>query len=140
MGFFSRIKEWVMGLFRKEDYRRLTNIQPQIGDGMMSAINEWRDIYAGNPPWLDEEKCPKTIGFAQTVCSDIASKAVCEVEASSGSEDADKVLKELLHGLRGEVEEMLAKGAVVARPYYDPDSRKERGAWYPAARVVSRVW
>ena len=35
MGFFSRIKEWVMGLFRKEDYRRLTNIQPQIGDGMM---------------------------------------------------------------------------------------------------------
>ena len=40
MGFFSRIKEWVMGLFRKEDYRRLTNIQPQIGDGMMSAINE----------------------------------------------------------------------------------------------------
>ena len=64
MGFFSRIKEWVMGLFRKEDYRRLTNIQPQIGDGMMSAINEWRDIYAGNPPWLDEEKCPKTIGFA----------------------------------------------------------------------------
>ena len=140
MGFFSKIKEWVMGLFRKEDYRRLTNIQPQIGDGMMSAINEWRDIYAGNPPWLDEEKCPKTIGFAQTVCSDIASKAVCEVEASSGSDDADKVLKELLHGLRGEVEEMLAKGAVVARPYYDPDSRKVRVAWYPAERVVPLVW
>ena len=140
MGFFSRIKEWFMGLFKKDDYLRMTSIQPQIGDGMMELINEWRDIYSGNPSWLDSESCPETIGFAQTVCSDIASKAVCEVVASTGVDDTDKVLQELISDLRGETEEMLAKGAVVARPYYDPSSRKVRVAWYPADRVVPLTW
>lgn len=129
-----------MGLFKKEDYRRLTNIQPQIGDGMMDMINTWRDVYAGTPPWLDDDNCRETIGFAQTVCSDIASKAVCEVVASTGNDDTDAVLSDLIAGLRGEVEEMLAKGAVVARPYYDPSANKVRVAWYPADRVVPLVW
>lgn len=140
MGLFSRIKEWFMGLFKKDDYRRITSIQPQIGDGMLEMINAWRDIYAGNPPWLDSETCPETIGFAQTVCSDIASKAACEVIASAGDDDTDKVMQELMSGLRGEVEEMLAKGAVVARPYYDPAGTKVRVAWYPADRVVPLTW
>lgn len=64
MGFFSRIKEWFMGFFKKDDYLRMTNIQPQIGDGMMELINSWRDIYSGNPPWLDSEDCPETIGLS----------------------------------------------------------------------------
>lgn len=140
MGFFSRIKEWFMELFKKDDYLRMTNIQPQIGDGMMELINSWRDIYSGNPPWLDSEDCPETIGFAQTVCSDIASKAVCEVTALTGSKDTDKVLAELISDLRGKTEEMLAKGAVVARPYYDPSGNKVRVAWYPADRVVPLTW
>lgn len=140
MGFFGRIKEWFMGLFKKEDYRRLTSIQPQIGDGMMEMINTWRDVYAGTPPWLDDDNCKETIGFAQTVCSDIASKAVCEVVASTGNDDTDAVLSDLIAGLRGEVEEMLAKGAVVARPYYDPSGNKVRVAWYPADRVVPLTW
>lgn len=140
MGFFSRVKEWFMGLFKKEDYRRLTSIQPQIGDGMMEMINTWRDVYAGTPPWLDDDNCKETIGFAQTVCSDIASKAVCEVVASTGNDDTDAVLSDLIAGLRGEVEEMLAKGAVVARPYFDPSGNKVRVAWYPADRVVPLTW
>lgn len=140
MGFFTRIKEWVMGLFKKDDYRKITNIQPQIGDGMMEMINTWRDVYAGTPPWLNSDNCPETIGFAQTVCSDIASKAVCEIVASTGKDETDLVLSDLISGIRGEVEEMLAKGAVVARPYYDPSANKVRVAWYPADRVVPLVW
>ena len=88
-----------MGLFKKDDYLRMTSIQPQIGDGMMELINEWRDIYSGNPSWLNSESCPETIGFAQTVCSDIASKAVCEVVASTGVDDTDKVLQEKASGM-----------------------------------------
>ena len=41
MGFFSRIKEWFMGLFKKDDYLRMTSIQPQIGDGVFESAFFW---------------------------------------------------------------------------------------------------
>lgn len=139
MGFFNRVKEFFMGLFDRKDMTKVTGIHPQIGDGMMTSIELWRDIYGGQAPWLDSP-FSKSSGFAKTVCRDIATKCTCEGKIETGNEDTDRQFVDICSVLPEKVEKILALGASVARPYYDADTRKIELAWYPADRVVPLTW
>ena len=141
MGFFSRLKEFFKNMFiSKDEIKRVTGINPQIGTGMMSEIEMWRDIYSGNPPWKQSDKFDKTTSFAKTVCRDIATKATVEAQIETGSDDVDASLKPFLDSLPDKVEKTLALGSSVARPFYDADRREIAVTWYSADRVVPLAW
>lgn len=124
----------------KDEIKRVTGINPQIGTGMMSEIEMWRDIYAGNPPWKKSDKFDKTTGFAKTVCRDIATKTTVEAQIETGSDDVDATLKPFLDSLPDKVEKTLALGSSVARPFYDADRKEIAVTWYPADRVIPLAW
>ena len=141
MGLFSRIKEFFRNMFiNKDDIKRVTGINPQIGTGMLAEIELWRDIYSNTPPWKEREKFDKTTGFAKTVCRDIAAKTTVEAQIATGNDEVDASLKPFLDGLTDKVEKTLALGASIARPYYDADKRHIAVTWYPADRIVPLAW
>lgn len=139
MGFFSNIKEWFMGLFNRTDIGKATGINPRISEGMMDDIELWRDIYGNTPPWKKTE-FDKSMGFAKTVCRDIASKCTSEGKIETGDEATDKSLMYICSKLPENAETMLALGAVVARPFFDAVNNRIDVGWYSADRVVPLSW
>lgn len=140
MGLFSRIKEFFMGIFRKQDMKNVTGIHPQISDGMLDEVEKWRDIYGGTPPWVKNPKFDKTTNFAKTVCRDISQKITSEASITTGDEATDILLAKISTSLPEKVERILALGASVARPYYDETGKTIRVEWFPADRVVPLQW
>lgn len=140
MGLFGRIKEFLMGVFRRTDVKKVTGYHPQISDGMLSEVEMWRDIYAGSPRWVKDSKFDKTTNFAKVVCRDLAQKATSEAKITTGDDDADALLAMVADKLPEKVERILAVGSSVARPYYDAQAETIRVEWFPADRVAPLQW
>lgn len=141
MNFFTRIKEFFRTMFvNRDEIKKITGVPPQISSGMIDQIELWRDIYAGTPPWKKDDQFDKTMGFAKTVCRDIATKATVEATIETGNEELNAAFQPFMDNLTDKVEKTLALGASVARPFYDAEKKTVAVTWYPADRVVPLAW
>lgn len=139
MGFFDKIRSFIMNIFVKDDIKNKVGVNPQISDGMLSEIEAWRSIYGLAPIWKKTE-FDKTISFAKTVCRDITSKVTVEATITTGDNDIDKDLKKITDELPIEFEKAIALGGAVARPYFNVDTKKIEVQWYSADRIVPLEW
>ena len=121
--------------------KRATGLVPALSTDMMDLISTWRDIYSGKPAWAENRDWDKTTNFAKVVCQDIAGKACNEFEISTGDDELDaEILHTISAVLPDKVEAALALGAIVPRPYYNPDTKSIAIDWYTADRVVPVAW
>ena len=121
--------------------KKATGLVPALSTDMMELISSWRDIYSGHPAWINDSEWDKTTNFAKVVCQDIAGKSCNEFEITTGDEEMDnEILRVISAVLPDKVESALALGAIVPRPYFDPETKKIAIDWYTADRVVPVAW
>lgn len=85
-----------------------------------TAIANWQDIYADNPPWL--KKCHyKTLNLGAGIASEFARLMMVEFKSEiTGSKRADYINKQyhnLTEMLRTKLESACAVGGIVFKPY-----------------------
>lgn len=130
MSLFSTIKGWFSMLVRSKAKDEF-NIEAISSEQMQSWINEWINIYQGNPYWLDEEDHIDTINFAKSLASETARLATLGIGVKmDGSARADwlqEQINKVYFQLRDWVEYGCAHGTVIMKPngedidLYTPD-------------------
>lgn len=123
---FARIVAWLRGVMTKMLFPgglpTMTGGVPlAISDKMTSAIERWRDEYAGNAYWLKHGD--QSLSLPALIASEIANLVTLEAKITiSGSPRADWLMeqfKPVLENLRINVEYACALGGIVMKPYFD---------------------
>lgn len=122
MNLLDRIKGWFNMLFAgkiKEDF----NVKFVSSDRMQQYISKCGNIYAGNPPWRDDDDDIKTVNFAKSICSETARLTMIgtkiTVEGSSRADWIQTQIDEIYSDLRKWVEYGCAFGMIVLKPNGD---------------------
>ena len=109
-----------------------------ISDEMSDAIELWRDMYKEKAPWLNEDDGVYSLGIPKTVCQELASYVLSEMEShivAPGQEDIDHdesksanvstkagymddlYHKRLIDKLYDKLEKGMAMGGMLIKPY-----------------------
>ena len=115
-------------------------IQTPLSNEMISALGLWYDMYMDKPPWKkdgkDGEETVKTMNLPAMVCSELARQVVLEMKCTiTGPETDDggarssnprseylaKEYEKLQSVLRLKLEQGMAAGGMVIKPYPNPD-------------------
>lgn len=142
MGFFSRIRNWIMKRFDTNRIEREFNVRIATPMDMQELIEGWLKTYQGAPAWVgpDSNQVLHTLNVASTMCRDLANKAVSEIEISDNYRENEAfqqfVDDELTQQIRDQLEFGLASGAFICRPYYDAELNRITLSWYTADRFI----
>lgn len=119
MGFINWIKGVISKMFKSEvkDQFGVTGI---TSGEMQGAIQNWMNIYRGNPDWVDVDTGTKTIKFAKAVCSETARLTNLALDIQFDGRRADYMQqwfeKAVMPKLRNWVEYGCACGTVILKP------------------------
>lgn len=119
MGIVARIKGWLSMLFKtkaREDFG-----VEEITSGEMKRIIEiCGQIYRGNPYWVNPDAHIKSIGFAKSVCSEVARLTTLaigiKIDGSARAEWLQKQIDRIYFQLRGWQEYACAFGTIILKP------------------------
>jgi len=149
-GLWDRAKEWFMSKLPVQDIYNKMGVKPQVSVDMQSLIDAWKATYQGHPSWKSEDML--TLSFPSIVCWDIAKKAIGELEISASlptpegqkavidENSTDYIKRNIRPFIRSQVEYGLAMGGIVARPWYDQDTKKTRIGFYTADNALPTKW
>lgn len=145
MSLFGRLKEWFMSKFDTHKLETAFGVKIATDMDMQALVESWLAIYQGRPAWVGDsnEQILQTLNVASTMCSDLACKAVSELEITDSTNNevfSQFVQDELLQQIRTEVEYAIASGAFICRPYYDTELGRITLSWYTADRFVPVDW
>lgn len=142
MGFFAKIRNWIMSRFDTNRIEREFNVRITAPMDMQELVEKWLAVYQGNPIWVGDgkEQVQHTLNVASTMCRDLANKAVSEIDISDNTRENDMfqqfVDDELTQQIRDQLEFGLASGAFICRPYFDPEVNRISLSWYTADRFI----
>lgn len=135
MGIISTIKGWWRRMFFKSDAKRVFDVDILMSDKMERAIQTWNWIYAGNPPWVDNENHVKTINFAKSVSSETARLACLDLsiqlDGSARAKYLQKVVDNMFDNIREWVERGCVNGTVALKPNENGVDCFEPQRFYP---------
>lgn len=146
MGILRKIRDWIMQKLDKNKLEQDFNIKIASDMDMTDLINEWLSIYQGSPRWVGEgnDQVLHTLNVASTMCRDLANKTVSEIEIKDNRSDnamfQQFVEDEITQQIHDQLEVGLAGGAIICRPYYDPEVNKITLSWYTPDRFIPVAW
>lgn len=88
-----------------------------------AQVNEWINIYEGNPSWLNN-KVKKSLNIGALVASDLARLATIEFESSvsgEGVEDVNLWYQTVVDNMRRIMEFTIVQGGLALKPYIEND-------------------
>lgn len=108
-----------------------------VSDGMLEAMDLWKDVYKDESPWLDDNKGIYSLGLGKQICQSLQQQALSELETSitepgveeDAEEDKSVVIdtrakflndiyqKRLVKNLPQSFEKALALGGMIIKPY-----------------------
>ena len=78
---FENIITWIKGLinkmFNRDDLKRIIGQEIKLSDPMIKKINLWGEMFAGEPPWADENI--KSLRIEQGICKELANISLNEM-------------------------------------------------------------
>lgn len=122
------IREVLGKLIPKKNAEQALHVEAQVPPQMSAAIELWKRLYCGKPPWLfdthgNRDESVQTLGLAATVASKLAKRVTLEAraEVTGGARGSylNKQLQMLWDDIRRYVEYAAAFGGVVFKPYPD---------------------
>lgn len=118
MGLINKVKEFIMSII-KTHVKKEFDVNLISSTMMEMAQNEWQQIIAGRPYWIDEDI--KTINFAKFLCQYTSKKTCLDLNVSiSGSERADYInecIKNMVKkSIRDKVEDACGAGGIILKP------------------------
>ena len=146
MSWLTKIRNWIMKRFDTNRLERDFNVKIASDMNMQDLIESWLNTYQGRPIWVGEskEQVLHTLNVASTMCRDLANKTVSEIEISDNARENELFLQfvndELTQQIRDQLEFGLATGAIICRPYYDPEMNRISLSWYTADRFIPVDW
>ena len=111
---------------RGEKVDNITSSSFENGFGIYdkrAQVNEWINIYEGNPSWLND-KVKKSLNIGALVASDLARLATIEFESSvsgKGVEDVNLWYQTVVDNMRRIMEFTIVQGGLVLKPYIEND-------------------
>lgn len=122
--FFAWIREVLSRMLHINDAKQALGVDIAVGPEMRTAIDLWAQMFLDRPPWLDPTA--KSLGLPAAIAGELARLTTVELESAvTGSPRADylqETYREVLAGLRGNVETACAAGGAVFKPYLDNGS------------------
>lgn len=119
--FFAWIREVLSRMLHINDAKQALGVDIAVGPEMRTAIDLWAQMFLDRPPWLDPTT--KSLGLPAAIAGELARLTTVELESAvTGSLRADylqETYREVLAGLRGNVETACAAGGAVFKPYLD---------------------
>lgn len=119
MNILTRFRRWFEMIF-KSKAREEFEITPITSEGVERIIDTCERIYSGHPDWVDEEDHIKTINFAKTICSEVASLTTLAIVVTIDGSPRAKWLQEQVdtsyYMLRHWVEYGCGYGTVILKP------------------------
>ena len=95
MSIISMIQRWIGMVFQKKAKEEF-NIRPATSEVMENVAERCGKIYMGHPDWLDVDDHIKTINFAKTICSEVATLTTLAIKVQiGGSARADFLQQEI---------------------------------------------
>lgn len=142
---FERLKDFsrrVRRLFSNSFMKSIAEVaqhESVTSDRMMSAIEEWLDMYLGNAPWLSGN--PQSLGLPAIIASEVARTVTLEMDIKvTGSQMADFIaeqVKSVMNNIQTDTEYACAAGGIVFKPYVNGDRITteivQANAFYPIA-------
>ncbi len=136
MNLIKKIKEIIGKMIGGKTIEKTLQVKPVISSGMAEALELWKDMYENKAPWLSSGMGSSkakviSMGIPAFIASEKARTALLEmrseITAPEGSKDRaeylDKQYKEkVLSKLRVQLEYGIAKGGLVIKPYFVPNS------------------
>ena len=131
---FSKLMQFIRQvIFRMVPYKSIeaaARIESPLSQEMVSALNDWYDIYRDKAPWLKKDTV-KSLNLPAFICAEIARQITLELKWDiTGPVDADgkmvdspraAYLKEefakLFKDLRGKLEQGCGAGGMTIKPY-----------------------
>ena len=116
--FWGRFKQMMSTDF-SEQVKKTLGGQNMVSDTMMSAIEEWIEMYMDKAPWIKDDV--KSAGIPAVICSEVARLVTLEMDVRiTGSPHADFLSKQfdlIRDNLRVDTEYACAGGGIVFKPY-----------------------
>lgn len=113
MNILTKIKQ-MLGI---NDYKQLFGDVDMTSE-MLQFIDYWRDMQTGNAPW---NNTAASIQIPQGICREFADVAINEMTMTTKSEKIEAVLEDIEENLNESLQDGLALGALVIKPYMKND-------------------
>ena len=115
MNIFTRVKEFIMNLFKISAEKEF-NVDIISSDLMEMAQIEWQNIIKGRPYWMS--KNVRTINFAKFLCYYTSKKTCLDLNVTiSGSDRADYINQcigaMIQKSIRDKVEDACGAGGII---------------------------
>lgn len=108
-------------MFHHTKLQTALGIEIAVSSRMEEAIALWKEMYADNPPWLDEEKGQTTMGLPSAISSEIARLVTVEMKSTiTGGARADYLntqYQKVVKKCRNFTEDAAGHGGIVLKPY-----------------------
>lgn len=140
MSIFSAMKEAIRRMFPYKEAYQAFGVESPISSAMSEALIKWRQMYQGNPPWVNDRV--QTMNLSALVCSRVAKRITLEAKYSitgagtqadgtaAGNPRSDFLSAEanenLFPRLRPKIEIAGAAGGMIIKPY----PREDRKGFY----------
>lgn len=114
---FDGIKKLWKGIKQMFGYATLKSIVGKditLSEDMINAINEWRNMLSGQPPW--ETEYIKSLRIEKGICREFADAALVELETSVSNERLDKIYQKCIQDLNGKMQDAIGMGSMIIKP------------------------
>lgn len=118
MNIFTRVKEFVMKLFRK-NAEQIFKVNAVTSEEMQKAQELWHSIIKGTPDWTGSSV--RSINFGKYICQYTAKKACLEIAVRvEGSQRADfisRIIQQMIEkSIRDKTEDACGAGGIILKP------------------------
>ena len=114
---FDGIKRIWKGIMRMFGYTTLKNIvgtDITLSQSMIDAINEWKNMIAGNAEWTSGSV--ESLKIEEGICREFADAVLVEMETSVDNERLNKAYQNALENINEEFQEGLGLGSFILKP------------------------
>jgi A118 family predicted phage portal protein len=124
---FAKILQWLrevwLKMINKADVKSRLQIDVAISNEMVTALQEWTNIYTNHAPWLDKDIRSLNLGagisgeLSRSITMEMSTKLTGGARAEFLQTQIDPVVLKL----REQIEYACAKGGLMMKPYVDKD-------------------
>lgn len=114
---FDGLKRLWRGIKKMFGYTTLKQIVGKditLSGDMIDAINEWKQMLAGNADWITDSIV--SLGIEEGLCREFADCVLVEMETSISNERLDKIYQKNILNLNENLQEGLALGSFALKP------------------------
>lgn len=114
---FDKVKKFwkgIMHMFGYTTWKSVLGTDITLTDDMITAINDWKDMLAGNAPWITDYV--RSLKIESGICREFADAALVELETTLSNAKLNEIYQKCIIGLNENLQEALGLGSFVIKP------------------------